>query len=152
RYAKPVAYQLTPTGREGVDVIYRLDGSAVSFDVGAYDPSLELVIDPVLVFSTYLGGSGNDGIYDVTVDAAGASYVTGYTESSNFLATAGSAQPSKSQGTDAFIRKYDRYGTLVYSTFFGGSEFDRGTAIAVDAGGAAYVMGMTGSADLPVSP
>jgi hypothetical protein len=152
RYARPVAYQLGAAGRTSVDAAYRLDGSMLSFEVGAYDRSRELVIDPVLVFSTYLGGSGNDGVYDVTVDAAGASYVTGYTESSNFLATAGAAQPTKKQGADAFVRKYDRYGSLVYSTFFGGSEFDRGTAIAVDAAGAAYVMGMTGSADLPISP
>ncbi|TMI11748.1 MAG: hypothetical protein E6H40_03925, partial [Betaproteobacteria bacterium] len=105
-----------------------------------------------LVYSTYLGGSGFDYGYGVAVDAAGAAYVTGYTQSADF--TAGCTAPcTVLNGTlggfsDAFVTKINAAGTaLVYSTYLGGSSVESGIGIAVDAAGAAYVTGYTQSAD-----
>ena len=151
RYTKPVAYQLADGGRQPVDAAYRVDGADVTFDVGAYDRARELVIDPVLVFSTYLGGALNDIVYDVAVDAAGSTFVTGTTESSDFLVTSGALQPSHATTGDAFVAKYLRDGSIVYSTFFGGNDYDVGLAIDVDPTGAAYVVGQALSTDLPTS-
>src|SRR5262249_5674887 len=116
---------------------------------GDYDRSRELVIDPVLVFSTYLGGSGIDAVQGIAVDATGATYATGFTNSSDFPVM-GSTRP-KGGFTDGFITKFDRNGTMVYSTVFGGSNEDGSVAIAVDPTGAAYAVAWTESSDMPVS-
>jgi hypothetical protein len=151
RYTKPVAYQMIDGERRVVEATYRVDGDDVAFDVGAYDRSRELVIDPVLVFSTYLGGAQSDIVYDVAVDAAGSTFVTGTTDSANFPVTAGVAQPSVAGAADAFVTKFRRDGSIVYSTFFGGGNFDVGLGIDVDPAGAAYVVGQTLSTDMPTS-
>jgi hypothetical protein len=134
----------------------------VSFQLASYDPALPLVIDPVLSYSTYLGGSGFDYAAGVAVDGASSAYVTGYTNSLDFPLQGG-AQAAPGGGTcgngldtytcfDAFIVKLDPTGTrLVYATYFGGSGEDYGAAIAVDASGAAYIAGYTNSADLPTA-
>src|SRR5439155_7718627 len=100
------------------------------------------------VYSTYLGGSGGEVGVGIAVDAAGAAYVTGFTESAHF--TAGCTAPcTVLDGTlggfrDAFVTKINATGTaLVYSTYLGGSGDDVGFGIAVDAAGAAYVTGST---------
>ena len=108
------------------------------------------MIDPVLVFSTYLGGAGGDGVIGVAVDAAGSTYATGYTNSSDFPVSPNAPQPHIAI-EDGFVTKFNRDGAIVYSTYFGGSASDHGTAIGVDAAGAAYVIGATNSADLPVT-
>ncbi len=119
----------------------------VGFTLGAYDPALPLVIDPIVDYSTYLGGSANDAALALAVDAAGNAYVAGYTESLDFP-----ADPAQRRaGTEAFVAKIDAAGgTLVYSTYLGGSGSDGATGIAVDASGAAYVTGYTASTDFPV--
>src|SRR5204863_107328 len=124
----------------------------VGFQVAAYDQSRPLVIDPTLVYSTYLGGSGVDQGSSIAVDAAGAAYVTGLTRSADF--TAGCTAPctvldSSLNGlADGFVTKLNATGdALVYSTYLGGSGADVGLAIAVDATGAAYVAGTTLSRD-----
>ena len=107
-----------------------------------------------LVYSTYLGGSGQDLGYAIAVDSSGNAYVTGTTNSPNF--------PTKNQfqaftplpsgpSFDAFVAKFDSAGALVYSTYLGGSNADRGFAIAVDSGGRAYVTGRTDSSDFPTA-
>jgi hypothetical protein len=119
----------------------------VGFEVGGYDRSRPLVIDPVLVYSTYLGGSGNDSANSVAVDRAGNAYLTGGTQSPDFP-TANPLQPALVG--DAFVAKLNAAGTaLVYSTFLGGSGNDGGSSIAVDRAGNAYVTGGTGSPDFP---
>jgi hypothetical protein len=150
QYTKPIAYQRGASGREPIDVAYRLDGEAVTFAVGDYDRGRELVIDPVLVFSTYFGGSEKDEVLGVAVDAAGNTYVTGQTLSSDFPRPPASPPPTLHL-FDAFISKFDRGGGLVYTTFFGGAMSDVGAAVAVDAAGAAYVAGATESSDLPTT-
>jgi methyl-accepting chemotaxis protein len=105
-----------------------------------------------LLWSTYLGGSQNDAVNAIAVDASGNVYVTGYTFSPNFPTTAGAAQKHFLGSEDAFVAKYSTNGTLMYSTFLGGSSFDYGNGITVDAAGHVYVTGTTGSADFPTTP
>jgi hypothetical protein len=132
----------------------------VGFEITSYDPTRPVVIDPVLSYSTFLGGSGFDYAYGVAVDSAGSAYVTGYTDSIDFpLANpARATPPDGSCGTDpdtypcfdAFVAKLNATGTtLVYSTYFGGSGEDYASEIAVDSHGNAYVTGYTNSTDLP---
>ena len=154
---KPVAYQTTTDGRQSVDAKFLLakDGT-VRFTLGTYDRSRALVIDPVFVFSTYLGGTGTDTIAAVTTDASGNILVTGYTNSLDFP-TKNPEQPviggckSGDYGCqNAFITKLDPTGkTLVYSTYLGGSYQDFGGSIAVDSSGNAIVAGTTLSTDFP---
>ena len=133
-----------------------LDADTYTFAItGVYDPARELVIDPVLAWSTYLGGgSGGDFATSIAVDAAGNAYVTGYTNSYDFSTTAGAFQTTYDGGLygDAFVTKLNAAGSgLLYSTFLGGSGGDDGHGIAVDAAGNAYVTGNTNSSDFPTT-
>lgn len=147
----PVAYQDGPAGREVVASAYRRVGAReVAFTAGAYDRSRRLVIDPVLDYSTYLGGGGSDAVTGIAVDAAGNRYLTGVTLSADFP-TAAALQPALAGASDAFVAKLDAQGSgLVYSTFLGGSGTDEGHAIAVDGSGSVSVTGFTDSSDFPV--
>jgi uncharacterized repeat protein (TIGR01451 family) len=102
-----------------------------------------------LVYSTYLGGSGDDTSYDIALDPAGSAYVTGETKSSNFPTV--NALQSDSGESDAYVAKLaPDGGALVYSTYLGGAKADVGYGIAVNSGGQAVVVGATWSADFPV--
>ena len=105
-----------------------------------------------LAYSTYLGGSGDDYATAIAVDSTGAAYVAGWTLSSNFP-TSNPYQAKLAGNEDAFVTKLNANGggavTLAYSTYLGGSGDDEAFAIAVDAAGAAYVAGETGSTDFP---
>jgi hypothetical protein len=151
----PVAYQEVDGKRCLVDARYVLRGrNQVAFALGGYDRKRPLVIDPVLVYSTYLGGSDIDTPTAVAVDATGAVYVAGYTLSPDFPTR------SPAQGTigsvsaaypEAFVAKLDPSGTtLVYSTFLGGNLEDKAAGIAVDSAGSAYVVGTTFSPNFPM--
>ena len=98
-----------------------------------------------LQFSTYLGGTGYEYGYGIAVDSANNAYVTGVTESSNFPTTSGALQTTISSGENAYVTKFGSTGTLVYSTFFGGTSGETGTAIAVDSTGSAYITGYSAS-------
>ncbi|HEY5807365.1 MAG TPA: SBBP repeat-containing protein, partial [Povalibacter sp.] len=155
---KPIAYQTLVSGvRAAVQGAFRLVGNAsVAFDLGKYDASLPLVIDPVLTYASYLGGSDEDSISAIAVDAAGAVYVAGETQSANFPVTAGAAQSThgspNSSDDDAFVAKFNPQGTaLEYSTFLGGDEFDEAMDIEVDAAGTVFVAGRTGSGNFPTA-
>ena len=114
----------------------------------AYDHRASLLIDPVLIFSTYLGGPGFDAIYGVASDTAGNLYVTGETDSSALTSTAGAPRSSR----DVFVTKMNSAGTqLLYTVYLGGGGNDSGKAIAVDASGNAYITGVTSSQDFPVT-
>ncbi len=103
----------------------------------------------VLVYSTYLGGSGGDEPFGIAVDASGNAYVMGLTRSTNFP-TANPLQATLDGISDVFVTKLNSPGNaLVYSTYLGGNGSDIGYAIAVDASGNAYVTGQTGSGDFP---
>jgi hypothetical protein len=148
----PVAYQEFDGRRQSVEARYRLSGGEVHLVLGSYDPQRRLVIDPVLEYSTYLGGSGADFSGGIAVDSAGASYVTGTTFSTDFPTTAGAFDTSSDSGEDVSVSKLDPAGSsLVYSTFVGGSNGQEGDDVAVDSAGAAYVIGTTSSADFPTT-
>jgi Abnormal spindle-like microcephaly-assoc'd, ASPM-SPD-2-Hydin/Beta-propeller repeat/Protein of unknown function (DUF1573) len=156
RVRKPVAYQLVDGVRQPVGAEMQLgnDGT-VRFKLDHYDRSRSLVIDPVYVFSSYLGGTGADIATGVATDSAGNILVTGYTSSTDFPtsrpeqgALGGCDQYAGCQ--NAFITKFDPTGkTLIYSTYLGGSVQDRADAIAVDPTGNAIVAGVATSADFP---
>ena len=131
---------------------YSLKGpTEVGFLVGAYDRSKTLVIDPVIEYSTYLGGTGLDQANGVAVDTAGNLYVTGNTSSVDFP-TQGPLQPALDGTSDAFVLKLSEDGsTLLYSTYIGGRSGDSGIGIAVNTVGEAYVTGHTTSTDFPTA-
>jgi hypothetical protein len=124
----------------------------VGFAVGPYDRTRPLVIDPILVYATFLGGSGDDSAVAIAVDGAGNAYVTGFTSSATFPGVSGgSIQPTNAGGSeDVFVTKINATGTaIVYSTFLGGGGDDEPLGIAVDGDGNAYVTGYTSSATFP---
>jgi hypothetical protein len=168
RLHKPVVYQRDEQGEKHLlasGYVLRATESAahptvalhpretqhVVFQVAFYDTSKPLIIDPVLSWATYLGGSTFDQGSGIAVDAAGNAYVTGLTGSSDFPGTAGSPIQSAHGGDhDAFVTKLNAAGTaLVYSTYLGSNGVDAGDAIAVDAAGNAYVTGNTNSSNFP---
>jgi hypothetical protein len=157
-FHKPVIYQPATyneprtTHKEPVDGKYVVKGSQITFDVTSYDKTRPLVIDPVLVYSTYLGGSSDDWAMAIAVDAWGKPYVTGFTYSSDFPTTSGAFQTTFGGGTDVFVTKLNATGSaLVYSTYLGGSGADAGNGIAIDASGNAYVTGSTESSNFPTT-
>ncbi len=149
----PVVYQESGGVRQPVSGQFVLEGKGqVGFALGAYDHTQPLVIDPVLSYSTYLGGTGIDYGTDIAVDTAGNAYVTGFTTSTDFPTTADGYQTTYGGDYDAFVTKLNPTGTaLVYSTYLGGTGGDSGWGIAVDTAGNAYVTGYTSSTDFPTT-
>lgn len=148
----PHVYQTISGTRMPVEARFALsDAGAIAFDVGAYDTTLPLVIDPELVYGTFLGGSGQgfDTAAGVAVDEAGAAYIVGTTEAADFP-TQSPLQPNLNGLQDAVVTKLSAAGQRIYATYLGGSGYDGGVAIAVRADGVAYVLGGTTSNDLPV--
>ena len=152
----PTVYQEIDGVRKQVPGRYALEGTAtdprVRFAVGGYDRRQPLVIDPVLAYSTYLGGARDDSGAGIAIDGDGSVYVTGSTRSTDFPAPAGMFDTTLGGSDDAFVTKLDASGALIYSTYLGGSSRDTGAGIAVDAAGNAYVTGSTVSADFPTTP
>jgi hypothetical protein len=157
RQHKPILHQVIGGVRREVAGGYRLkDSQTVAFEVGRYDPQSPLIIDPVLSYASYFGGSGNDTAWDVALDGAGNVYVAGETLSAGLPATPGAFQANYAggypgAGGDAFVAKFDNTcSNLIYLTYLGGSGDDAALAIAVDAGGNAYLTGATDSTDFPL--
>lgn len=156
RHCRPVVYQETGGKRSLVAAAYELHPSAsgaateIGFRLGEYDRSRPLVIDPVLIYSTYFGGTGVELSRGagIAVDTAGNAYVTGDTDSPA-LPDAGSGPNGGFR--DAFVTKLNPAGTSVlYTTYLGGSDSDVARGIAVDVDGNAYVVGETFSRNFPV--
>jgi hypothetical protein len=173
RFHRPVVYQPVAALPENQGDKKFLEGrfvflghSQAGFEIAAYDSTRPLVIDPVLSYSTYLGGSGDEtggnGMQNIAVDPAGNAYIAGVTDSSDFPVTAGAFQTKFAGGGlstqcgfagDAFLTKVNARGdAVVYSTYLGGSSADCGEGIAVDSAGHAYIAGETLSTDFPVTP
>ena len=159
RDAPPVSYQVIGGKRVAVDSDYQLDLArdgelSYGFAVGDYDTARELIIDPGLEYSTFLGGFGNQAGAAIEVDSSGNAYVTGFTQSPTFPTTPGAFDRTGSvrNDLDAFVSKLNATGTgLVYSTFLGGSNFEWGRDLAIDAAGNAYVAGQTKSSSFPTT-
>jgi len=139
RFQKPAVYQEIAGQRRPVPGSYVLRGQReIGFRIGAYDARRPLVIDPVLIYSSYFGGNAHDFAYAVAVDARGQVSVAGTTASSNLpvlnpLATSGAI----------FVSKFNAAGSaLIYSTYLSGSA---ASAIAIDSAGNAYITGQTSS-------
>ena len=156
RFKRPVAYQNTASGKQAVNSEYALAGAhSVEFRVGQYNRSRELVIDPILSYSTYLGGTNIDGANAIAVAPDGTAFIAGGTFSLDFP-TAHPLQPNHGGpddfDRDAFVAKLSADGsTLLYSTYLGGKNQDVANGIAVDSLGDAYVVGTTISPDFPVT-
>jgi len=148
--SKPSIYQQTGRTRQIIAGRYALIGPhEVGFKVASYDVTRPLIIDPVLLYSTYLGGSDSDQSTGVALDGAGDAYITGSTNSSNFP-IANARQAAAAAPPDAFVAKVNSAGTaLIYSTYLGGAGDDAGNGIAVDSQGDTFVTGDTKSADFP---
>jgi hypothetical protein len=152
RHLAPVAYQERGRVREAVKADWLLaDNGQGTFALGRYDRTRPLVIDPVIVGSAILGGTGFDSSNAVALDGAGNVYVTGETGSLDFPLAGGSTRAPAGQN-DVFVAKLDPTGsTLLYSTVVGGSAADSGTGIAVDSAGNAWVTGETVSSNFPTT-
>ena len=156
RLHKPAIYQTSRGAKQPVSGRFIVLGnSEVSFKVGKYDPSRALVIDPILSYSTYLGGSGIDVANGIAVAPDNTAFIAGGTFSIDFP-TAHPLQPNMGGAVDfpqdAFVAKISADGsTLLYSTYLGGSGTDVANGIAVDSFGNAYVTGITFSPDFPVT-
>jgi len=155
-FHKPLVYQLENGQRKPVEGGFRLlAGNTVGFRLGSYDRAKPLVIDPVLVYSTYLGGTSSDSANAIATDAQGNVYVTGSAESIDFPLTQGVIQNTNhapASGFTAFVAKFNPTGTaLIYSTYLGGSGGELGNGLAVDASGNVYIAGTTASRDFPVT-
>jgi len=153
---KPFVYQMVEGKKLFIESQFTLLAqNDIGFILGSYDQSKEVVIDPVLVYSTYLGGTNIENGSDVAIDSTGHAYVVGTTGSTDFPVTAGAFQTTLkggAGGTDAFVTKFDVTGnSLIYSTYLGGSVLDSGAGIAIDSSGNAYVTGMTSSSDFPIT-
>jgi len=153
RHSKPLAYQLIEGEKREVASSYRmLDHGLVGFELGAYDTSKPLVIDPVLLYSTYLGGSGSDSASGIAVNAAGNAFIVGGTGSANFP-TASAYDATLGGSSDVYVTKLAANGaSLVYSTYIGGSGSDGAADIALDAAGNAYITGSASSGFPTVTP
>lgn len=158
-FKKPIIYQETNGNRNIIEGNYYYKGEkTIGFEIGDYDETKTLIIDPEVVYSTFLGGYDETYGYEIAVDASGHAYVTGKTASEDFPTTEGVLQPKliKHWGdyggwSDAFVTKLNAEGTgLVYSTFIGGRDGDdEGRAIALDAEGNVHITGITWSSGFP---
>lgn len=144
---KPFSYQETDGVKQEIESGFRIENNQLRFDLGDYDRSKTLTIDPTvtlnnLAFSTFIGSFADDQANDITVDANGNSYITGKTLSTSFPTTAGTFDTTHNNNEDVFVTKLNSSGTgIVFSTFLGGGFYDEGNGIALDSGGNIYVAG-----------
>jgi hypothetical protein len=165
-FNKPVVYQLSGDNAKVAAKPAHVTGkfrlladNSVGFALGRYDRTRPLVIDPSLVYSTFLGGSNYDTMSAIAIDSGGAAYLTGNTESTDYPVTPGvfeSKPPVSPFRSCAFVTKLNASGTaIVYSSFLcgsgGASGGDAGTDIAVDSSGDAYIVGSTYSSNFPTT-
>lgn len=157
RLQSPQIYQELEGKKQNVRGFWKFRGKHnVGFGIERYDLRRALIIDPTLVYSTFLGGTAGDDAGGIAVDAQGNTYVVGSTHSEDFPGTQSGFQPSchVSVGgicSDAFVVKLAPAGdSILYSTYLGGTSEDVGYSVAVDPAGSAYVTGYTLSSDFPV--
>ncbi|RQD82096.1 MAG: PKD domain-containing protein, partial [Methanocalculus sp. MSAO_Arc2] len=146
-----VCWQVIEGEKVSRTATYLVEEGAVRIVVDGYDPEYELVIDPELVYSTYLGGSGGDYGYALAPDGEGGVWVAGQTMSADFPVTDDAYQGSRPGTIATFVSRFSSNGTLLYSTYLGGSSLDLGYALAPDGASGIWVAGGTWSEDFPVT-
>lgn len=150
RWRRPVAYQQSESGRQEIAASYRIEANRISFNLGTYDKNKSLVIDPTLVYGTYLDGNSFERYNSFLVDSAGYNYILGETGSSNFPTTPGAYQKYETSNFtgEVFVSKLSQDGSyLVWSTIVGGTGTNNASfpdAFALDASGNTYIVGETG--------
>lgn len=152
KHHKLFAYQIINGVKKQVSCAFviRQDGNVV-LELGDYDKTLELIIDP-LIYSTYLGGTnGADTAEGLAVDGSGNAYVVSFTFSTNYPMTVGNYDNTANGLSDVVVSKFSATGSLTYSTYIGGNNFDFARAITVDGNGNAFVTGSTMSPNYPVT-
>lgn len=158
RQKAPHIYQTVDGSKNEIAGTFRIQNSDLetaaffeySFALASYQKEYALVIDPELVFYTYLGGSSSESAEGIAVDKSGNIYVTGSTGSSNFP-TFNALYPTMYGTYDIFVTKINPSGTaILYSTYIGGSSSESANSIAVDSSGNAYLTGSTFSSDYPI--
>ncbi len=148
----PFMYQISDDSKNRLSGGYVLrDKNQIGIRLNSYDPELPVIIDPVIIFSSYLGGSNNDIAYDIALDNQKNIYITGETISSDFPVK-DALQPTRGGGWgDIFVTKINPSGSeIIFSTFLGGSKSDTGNGITVDENGNIYIIGNTSSTDFPI--
>jgi len=153
KFSKPVAFQMDGSEKKFVEVAYALEGDRYGFKTGAYDPTKELVIDPILA-ATFLGGSDFDQALALALNKSGHVYVAGVTGSADFPGIGvRSADSVFGARSDAFVVKLDAdLSTILAATFLGGSGVENSTAafsLGFDSLGNVYVAGQTFTPDFP---
>jgi hypothetical protein len=154
---KPVIYQENSAGvRQPVEGRYKLlGGNTVGVELAAYDHRRALTIDPVLVFSSLVGGGGSDAITGIKVDRNGMVWVVGYTSNGDLTASDSALQSATGGGTNLFLAKINPKGdftnSLLYLTYIGGSGVDMPNAMTMDSAGSIYVAGGTTSTNFPLA-
>lgn len=156
---EPYAYQWVDGQKKRVEVRYKVEDNQASFVVDHYDESIDLVIDPVVVFASYSGSTIDNWGFTATYDPSGALYGAGITFGVGYPTTTGVFDPNFNQGPqsnqiyiDATISKFSANGTtLLYATYYGGSECEQPHSMVVNSLGQLIVYGATGSPDLPMS-
>ena len=158
RLDRPVLYQTIEGGKRAIaGGFVQLAENEFGFRATDYDHTRPLIIDPKinLVYGTYLGGVHDDGTSEFVLDAQGAAYMTGSSASQDFPVSGNALQTTRMNiGTytyDAILTKFDASGTLIFSTFLGGSQNDSGKTVALDKLGNIFLAGSTGSPDFPVT-
>ena len=152
-FSAPISYQEIDGQRVTVASSYVLDGSKVSFNIGGYDPTYPLIIDPTLEYSSYLGGSSIDSADALAIDGGGNVITVGYSQSADYPVTVGAYDITPNGSTDVVVTSFDSTGTTInWASYLGGSAADSGLAVAVDGSNAVYVASQTQSGDFPTSP
>lgn len=150
RFHKPILYQQLDGKRVEVAGSFELKEKEVAFSIGSYRRDSELIIDPVLTWATYLGGSGSEDVVGIGTDAAGNVYVAGTTTSTDFPSTSGAWDSNANGSTDIFVLKLNSTGTsILYSTYIGSATADYLNDMAVGADGRVLLAAAT---SIPVSP
>ena len=150
RYRRPEAWQAVEGRLTPVQVQFRIESGTVGFVTGPYDLGRELIIDPVLLYSTYLGGSGYDTACAVAADAAGNIYVTGSTDSFDFPGSGAAGTVRRTYAV--FVTKLSASGSQVlYTVILASTGNDTGRAIALDGSGNVWIAGIAGGSGFPVT-